>query len=107
MSQTRIICEKCGFVQIYCTCTRPDAPSSLAVAAGSAVVYHKLAAGLVLENSYSGTRVTVVCRSPRRGATSWVVETDRGCRLVYCQIDLFRHFREPNTKMTNTAEAKP
>lgn len=28
MSQTRLLCEKCGFPQCYCTCPRPESQSA-------------------------------------------------------------------------------
>lgn len=30
MSQARIICEKCGFVQLHCTCTAPSSRPTVA-----------------------------------------------------------------------------
>lgn len=58
-------------------------------------VYHPLAAGLVLVNNGSGLRATVVDRSPRHGATSWVLRLSNGTRIVRTQIELFTQWREP------------
>ena len=38
MSVTRIMCETCGRAQCYCSCPKPNAPSSLAEPAGYATV---------------------------------------------------------------------